>query len=211
MQEARSFRHEPMRCRGPRAASITVLALLAAMLLLSGCASGYRYRFEPMPAVVEVHTSQGTLPLMLVSVLGAITPEGSDQRQVHVRYRLQNATSRPLSLPVGRQRLLTGDLLEFSSAWLVAGVTEVAPGQSALADLAFAFPDDSSPDLRGLSLGWVLVVEGVELGNTVAFQRVQPDVPRYPYGPQGWGPYGVPPWGLHGPYGYGWYGPYHRH
>ncbi len=208
-----------MRCeseaaaRRPRrgAALLALLSLFIAAPGLPGCAGIYRYRFEPMPAVVDVHTARGSQPLLLVSVLGAITPEGSDRRQVHLRYRLQNTTDLPIRLPVGRQRLLSGDLLEFSSAWLVDGVSEVAAGESALADLAFAYPDDATPDMNGLSLGWALEVEGVKLSGTTVFQRVSPDALRNPYPPPGWGPYGAPPWGAYGPYGYGWYGSSYRH
>jgi hypothetical protein len=195
---------DPSRRVPPTLAATLLAALLAA---LPACASsGYRQRFEPLPAVVQVHTSQGTLDLALVSVLGVIRPEETGRDEIHLRFRLQNGTKHALKLPVDRLRLLSGDLADFSPPLLIAGETVAEPGQDAVADVAFTFLDGERPDLRGLTLTWVLEVEGTELRGTVAFRRLA-EVPRYHHGPTGWWPHGPPP-GY--PYwGFGWHGSSH--
>jgi hypothetical protein len=196
--------------RRARTAASTLLIAAAALAACACSSGGYRYRYQPMPVGVQVHTASGTHELMLISVLGATRPEGGGSDEIHVRVRLQNATAAPLRLPVEKQRLLSGDLLEFPSPRLIGGTPEAAPGGNALADLAFSWPPDATPDLRGLSLSWVLEVDGKEVGNTVTFQRVYPGPPAY-VGPAwgAWGPYGA--YGAYGPYGpYGWHG-YHGH
>jgi len=183
----------------PRHARAALRALaFAALLLAPACASsGYRYHFEPQPTVVQVHTSQGTFDLLLVSVLGATRPEGGDIDEMQLRFRLQNSTQQPLRLPVDELGLLSGDLLDYGAARLVGGSVEAAPGESAVADIGFALPEAGSPDLRGLTLHWVLQVEGKDLDGTATFQRVLPPSAYDPYGPWGpyWGPWGPPSWG----------------
>ena len=81
-------------------------------------------------------------------------------------------------------------------------IRQAAPGQATLVDIAFPFPDIGPTDVRGLTLGWVLEVDGAEVSGTTTFQRVMRDNSQYPY-PYPYGPYG--PWGpYYGPYsGYG--------
>src|SRR5262249_23678206 len=135
---------------------------------------------------------------LLVSVLGATRPEGGEVDEMHLRLRLQNPTQQPLRLPLERQKLLAGDLLDYGAPYLRGGATEAAPGQSVLADLAFPMPAGDETDVRSLTLGWVLEVEGAELHGTLGFQRLIPSPSYDPWGPYGpWGPYD-PSWGCHG-------------
>jgi hypothetical protein len=181
----------PGRAIPAAAAARVLLPALLAALLLGGCASGYRYRYEPLPAVVQINTSAAqTLDMLLISVLGAKDGENGALDEVHVRFRIDNGTSQPARLLVDKLQLLSGDLLEFTAPRLIGGTAEAAPGQAVLADVAFLYPDNVAPDLRGLTLTWALLVEATELSGTLTFRRVQSARPPDSYG--GYGPFHDP-------------------
>ena len=146
------------------------------LLALAACASpGYRGLWTPKPVDLLVTGADGAPAAnLLVAVLGVWRGPEHDG-ELHVRLSLENVGTEPLHLPLERVELRAGDLAVFGRPWVLGGGggEPVAPGRSALFDLAFLPPAEDA-DVRGLHLRWVLLVGEHELPGSATFQRASP-------------------------------------
>ena len=182
---ARRWHNRNMRCR--------VVVLLALAALSGACAApGYRGVWQPKPAEVVLTGESGAPAARLsMAVLGQWRGEPSDG-ELHVRFRVETVGSSPVSVPLERIELLTGDLQPCSPPRLLAGEDrEVPPGDTISFDVAFS-PPAEGPDLSGLQLRWVAMLDGKELPGSMSFQYAEPL----------YSPYGYPTIYLGASYGY---------
>jgi len=164
--------------------------LLLALPLLAGCSTpGYRGNWQPKPAEAIV-TGDGGVPAARLStaVLGLWRGDPWDG-EVHVRFMIVSLGNSPLSVPLERIELLTGDLQPCAYPHLVGGeLREVPPGMTVSFDVGFTLPAEQ-PDLSGLLLRWIVLLDGHEVPGSVTFQYVGPVYAYvYPvYVNTGWG------------------------
>jgi len=164
--------------------------LLIALPLLVACSTpGYRGNWQPKPSEAIVTGENGTPEARLsTAVLGLWRGEPWDG-ELHVRFLIVSLGTVPLSLPLERVELLTGDLQPCLAPHLVGGeAREVPPGGTVTFDVGFTPPLEQA-DLSGLLLRWVVLLNGHELPGSVTFQYVGPLYAYvYPvYANAGWG------------------------
>jgi hypothetical protein len=186
----------------------TLRLLLLALPLLAACVTpGYRGNWQPKPSEGIVTGENGTPEARLsTSVLGLWRGDPWNG-ELHVRFLIVSLGNTPLSVPVERIELLTGDLQSCVAPHVVGGeAREVPPGGTVSFDVSFTPPLDSA-DLSGLLLRWVVLMNGHELPGSVSFQYVGPlyayIYPAYGYAGwgYGWGPGCYPGWCWGGGFG----------
>jgi len=173
--------------------------LVAACLLLGGCASTYddRYAFDPHPASIETfdRATDRTIARTLVSIVG-VRQRIADQPNtpaIDVRMLIENVSDDELLMPIGSLRLVSADVRPLDPPLTAAlSPVVVAPHSTRSIDLRFPFPKSSEydpQDLSGLNLRWTLERNGVALDHETSFKRVPVRTyyervsmyPRYPY------------------------------
>jgi hypothetical protein len=192
--------------------TITALALG----LLGACTSYGDIRFEPNPLDVSLAQGEGGPPLgrALVSVRGIREVEdgqgNDDGHELAVVLRLDNESGAPVELLTEECEVVDASLDTLAPPHVARrGPHEgdplaIAAGETAVFDLVFPFPPDSSPgdyDLQGLNLRWAVRSGERTVHVSSTFERIKPVYQPY-YG-YGYG-YGYYPW--FGYYGYhGWH------
>ncbi len=155
--------------------------LFTAVGLVGGC-SVYdsRYIFDPAPAQVA-SARPGTVDQeharTLVSVLGVRRPlkESDLPGGVEVRLRVDNTGSYRVQFDSSTLSLFTAGLEQFPDPVLhPADAVDLGPGDSAVIDACFAFPEGKTSqdlDLSGLSVRWTLLIDGLPVTSSTGFSR----------------------------------------
>jgi hypothetical protein len=157
-----------------------ILPLLLVLPLLAACQGpGYRGLWQPKPAEALITGEAGAPAARLsTAVLGEWRGEPSDG-ELHVRFLIENIGSSPVRIPLERIEMLTGDLQPCSAPRLVGGEElEVPPGSTGTFDVGF-MPPAEDPDLSGLQLHWITLLDGREIPGAANFQYAEP---AYGYG-----------------------------
>lgn len=177
-------------------AALALAPLVLIAVLLGGCQSGYRYRYEPMPAEAQAKGAR-----LLMSVLGAMNGEEGQPDTMNVRFRLQSAAGSRARLLTDELHLLTADLLEFGPPQVLGGTTEAEGGNVAVTDVAFPYPEIADANVRGLNLQWAVEVDGEHLAGSATFQKL---TSGYYYNDPWYPPYYRDPWTWSMGYGVSW-------
>jgi hypothetical protein len=149
--------------------------LMLVLPLLAACVTpGYRGNWQPKPAEAIVTGADGVPAARLsTAVLGLWRGDPWDG-ELHVRFMIVSLGNSPLSVPLERIELLTGDLQPCAYPHLVGGeLREVPPGMTVSFDVGFTLPAEQ-PDLSGLLLRWIVLLDGHEVPGSVTFQYVGP-------------------------------------
>jgi len=171
--------------RRPRAAwAVVALASLAA----TGCTSLSSYRFGPSPQTQELRVEGQETPFARaqVSSLG-IERDADGALAMRFRFRVRNPGDEPIRIRTDAFELVDAALQPFGAGRVAppgAGADiEVAPGATALFDVAFPFPEGRGPgdlQLDGLSLEWRVRTSKREYTANLYFARL---VRVYAYDP----------------------------
>ena len=157
-----------------------VLTLLVAAGLAGGC-SVYdsRYFFDPAPAdVASARPGAEEAPARtLVSVLGVRRPDKESDLPagVEVRLRVDNTSPYRVLFDSSTLVLFSAGLDRFPDPIRhPADPVDLGPGDSAVVDASFPFPDGRTPsdmDLSGLNVRWTLVIDGQPVTSSTGFSR----------------------------------------
>jgi hypothetical protein len=156
--------------------------LFTAVGLAGGC-SVYDSRFIFDPAPADVASSKpGTVDeehaRTLVSVLGVRRPlkESDLPAGVEVRLRVDNTGSYRVQFDSSTMSLFTAGLEQFPDPVRhPADAVDLGPGDSAVIDAFFAFPEGKTSqdmDLSGLSVRWTLLIDEQPVTSSTGFSRL---------------------------------------
>ena len=149
---------------------------------LAGGCSVYdsRYIFDPAPAEVASSrpgTADEEHARTLVSVLGVRRQlkESDLPAGVEVRLRVDNTSSYRVQFDSSTLALSSAGLEEFPDPVRhPADPVDLGPGDSAVIDAWFAFPQGKTSqdmDLSGLSVRWTLLIDGQPVTSSAGFSR----------------------------------------
>ncbi len=156
------------------------MSMMAAGLACGCSVYDSRYIFDPAPADVasaRPGAADQEPARTLVSVVGVRRPDKKSQLPagVEIRLRVDNTSPYQVLFDSSSLVLTSAGMDRFPDPILhPADPVDLRPGDSAVIDACFPFPEGRTPqdmDLSGLGVRWTLVIDGQPVTSNAGFSR----------------------------------------